>query len=258
MEKIIVCYKWVVDENDISVDYDGNIKMREPSYKVSLYDRNAIEAGTQLAEKCGAQCVALTAGDAKSEKSRKEALCAGPSEGFAVIDDALESADSLLTATILSAAISKIGDAQLVICGEGSGDVYAQQVGPRIAAALGWPLLTYATSIEVDGEKLRIKRDGSEGTELLEAVLPLVVTVAGDCNTPRMPGLKDVMGAGKKPFTIWSPSELNCSAEELVNGLATMEIIGNRPDRKNIVIKGSGKEAADEVIRGLISEGVLG
>ena len=258
MRKIVVCYKWVIDENDIVVDHSGKINLREPSYKVSLYDRNAIEAAVQLAGQYSAECVALTAGDEKSEKSKKDVLCAGPEEGFAIIDESLNAADSLVTASLLAAGINRIGEADIVFCGEGSGDVYAQQVGPRIAAMLGWPLVSYATSVEANGDTLTIKRETAEGVEVLEARYPLVVTVAGDSNIPRIPGIKDIMGAGKKPFTIWSPADLGEGLEEMMSGLRTTEVIGNMPDRKNIVIKGSSQEAAYEVVKALISEGVLG
>ena len=256
MPNILVCYKWVIEENDISVDFDGDLKMREPAYKVSLYDRNAIEAAVQLSEKTEMPCIALTCGDAKAEKSRKEALCAGPDQGYAVIDDALESADSYLTATVLASAIKKIGDIDVVLCGEGSGDMYAQQVGPRIAGALGWPLVAYATEIEPCEGGLQVKRAGADGIEILKASMPIVITVAGDCNTPRIAGIKAVMGAGKKPFEVFSLADVGIDGS--ASGLSVKQVIGNRPDRKNIRIQGDSSSIAAELVKSLIGEGVLG
>lgn len=257
MKKIVVCYKWVVDENDIAVDSDGRIQMRNPAYQVSLYDRNAIEEGVSLSEATGVPCIALTAGDSGVEKSRKEALCMGPSEGFAVEDDLLVAADSGGTAKTLAKAIEKIGDVDVVLCGEGSGDVYAHQVGPRIAALLGYPFVGYATSIKAEDDGLVITRSCSQGVETLKASCPIVISVAGDCNQPRLAGMKEILKAGKKPWTVYALDDLGLDAAEVAPAFARTKTIGNVPDRKNMVIKGSAEEIANEIVKNLIGEGVL-
>jgi electron transfer flavoprotein beta subunit len=258
MRKVVTCYKWVIDEADIKVDeMTRELKMKNPAYKISPYDRNAIEAGVQIAEKSDGLSVVLTAGTELVRKSRKDVLSSGPKEGYAVIDPDMEEADSLVTASVLGSALKKMGDVDIVLCGEGSGDVYAQQVGPRIAAFLGWPVISYAEKIEVQDDRVIVQRTVTEGVEVIEATLPVVITVAGDSNTPRVPTLKMVMEAGKKPFIEWYPTDVGVTSDTLKPGLKKLKVIGNIADRKQMMMEGDVEKAVDETVRRLIQDGVL-
>lgn len=255
MQHIAVCYKWVVDEKDIAVDGEGNLVMRNPAYKVSLYDRNAMEAAVALGEETGAEVVAFTVGDERASRSRKEAMSMGPARGIAVVDPSMGNADGLKTASVLASAIKAKGDFDVVICGEGSGDNYSQQVGPRIAAALDMPFVGYATDIKAEGDTLVLRRACPEGVQTLEATTPLVVSIAGDSNVPRIPGIKQILNAGKKPFELLGLAEVGCG--EAADTTQVVEVVGNLPDRKKIILKGDAADIAADLARNLVAEGVL-
>ena len=128
---IVVCYKIVPDEQDAVVQADRTLSFERAALKIGDYDLNAVEAGAQLASASGASLVSLTAGGdpVEDSKLKKAILARGPHENVAVKDASLPEAGSAVTARVLAAAVKQLDDVSLVLCGEGSADRYAQQVG---------------------------------------------------------------------------------------------------------------------------------
>jgi electron transfer flavoprotein beta subunit len=125
------------------------------------------------------------------------------------------------TARILAEVIgTRIPQYDLITCGEGSSDLYAQQVGPRLAELLGIPCVCFVQKLALEGGKLRAERRVEDGVEVVEAPLPALVTVLPDINTPRIPGVKDTLMAGKKPVTTIKKEELAGSFEGLLKTAA--------------------------------------
>lgn len=244
---IISCFKLVPEEQDIVVRSDNTLSFERAEWKISLYDLNAIEAGVKLSEETGNVSVVLTIGGKAVENSKlkKAALARGPAELYAVMDEGLETADSYATAEVLATAIKKIGNVSIVLCGEGSGDLYAQQVGPVLGHMLGFVSLNAVSKITILGEKMIVERALEDEVEVLEVDLPAVISVTTDINTPRITGLKEILAAGKKPVTTWSLSdlgvELNCKTQ-IVSTLAPPAM-----GRKNIIIEGDSEDKVDEL-----------
>ena len=254
--KTAACYKWIVADDCITVSPSGKLEVKDPQYDVSPYDRNAIEAGAQLAEKTEGLCVALSAGGENLVKSQKATLSAGPQEGYVVIDPVMEDADCMVAANVLAAAVEKIGGVDLVLCGEASSDTFSQQMAPRIAKQLGWPVATYVKEIEPGDGYITVTRELETCVEKQQLRLPAVVSILGDSNTPRMPKLKDVMGAGKKPFTKWTVAELGVGNTK--SGIETLSVTGNSTDRKTIMIAEDSLESTmEKLLKTLIDEGVV-
>ncbi|MGL5740819.1 MAG: putative electron transfer flavoprotein FixA, partial [Plesiomonas shigelloides] len=130
--KIITCYKCVPDEQDIVINNaDGSLDISKANVKISQYDLNAIEAACQLKQQIAdVQVIALSVGGKAltNAKGRKDVLSRGPDELLVVIDDQFEQALPQQTAAALVAAAQKSGF-DLIVCGDGSADLYAQQVG---------------------------------------------------------------------------------------------------------------------------------
>ncbi len=105
------------------------------------------------------------------------------------------------TSAALAAAIRGNIEFDLIICGEGSSDLYTQQVGPVLAEKLGIPCATYVNKLTYVEAENRIvaERKLDEGIEAVSIPLPALITVLPDINTPRIPSLKQVLGAAKKP-----------------------------------------------------------
>ncbi len=259
MPTIIACYKWVLDEQDIKIN-PGNLALDtgRAKYKISEYDRNAIEEAVLQAEKCGAHVASLTFGTSAAKQSLKDALSRGPEKAYWVNDAAAETADGFVTANVLAAALRKIGEYDMIICGEGSADTYGQQVGPRVATLLGIPAITFVTEMNIEGNKVIATRKIGDCTETVTAEFPVVVTVLPEINKPRIPSLKQVLGAAKKPVTEWKTADLGLSAEDLAPKNKIKSIKGFVMSRKNIMYKeGTPAEKVAGLVASLAKEGVL-
>ena len=168
--------------------------------------------------------MALSAGGKQLENSklRKSVLSRGPTEACMVVDDTLNSADTYFTASVLADAIRKIGKYDLVICGEGSADLYVQQVGIQLGELLNVATVNSVSKIDVQDDKLVVERNMEDCVEILEVPLPAVISVTADIYEQRIPNMRDILAAGKKPVTRWGLDEVSSasSATEVVSVLA--------------------------------------
>ncbi|SUG98148.1 Protein fixA [Salmonella enterica subsp. enterica] len=127
----------------------------------------------------------------------------GPDELIVVIDDQFEQALPQHTATALAAAAQKSGF-DLLICGDGSSDLYAQQVGLLVGEALNIPAINGVSKIlSLTDSTLTVERELEDEVETLSIPLPAVIAVSTDINTPQIPSMKAILGAAKKPVQVW-------------------------------------------------------
>lgn len=198
--RIAVAFKAVPDDQDIQVAADRTLDYSKAKETVSTYDLNAIELAARLAAD-GGEAVGVTVGPKAIDDSKlkKNVLARGLSRLYLAADDSLAGLDSRQTALALKDALAAAGDVDLVVCGDGSADDYAQQVDVQLAEALGWPVVTAACSVEAAGDGLKVSRALEDCVEDVEVSLPCVVSVTPDAAEPRIPGMKDILQAGKKP-----------------------------------------------------------
>ncbi|MEX1765179.1 putative electron transfer flavoprotein FixA, partial [Escherichia coli] len=187
--KIITCYKCVPDEQDIAVNNaDGSLDFSKADAKISQYDLNAIEAACQLKQQAAeGQVTALSVGGKAltNAKGRKDVLSRGPDELIVVIDDQFEQALPQQTASALAAAAQKAGF-DLILCGDGSSDLYAQQVGLLVGEILNIPAVNGVSKIiSLTADTLTVERELEDETETLSIPLPAVVAVSTDINSPQ-------------------------------------------------------------------------
>ena len=158
---IVAAFKVVPDDQDIQVSADGTLDYSKAKNTVSAYDLNAIEAAAQLAAANeGSNVVAVTVGgaDIDDSKLKKNVLARGVDELYMTADDACKGLDARATAVALAELVSKVGDFDVVLCGDGSADNYAQQVDVQLAAKLGLPVVTAATKITAKDGALEVER----------------------------------------------------------------------------------------------------
>ena len=239
--RIVVCYKIVPDADELSVNNDRSLNLKDAVMEIGQYDLRAVEEGARLAAATGGNVIALTVGGeiVTNSKLRKGILSRGPSEMMAVQDAELACADSLQTAKALKAAVEKIGGVDLVLCGEGSSDEYNQQVGNLLGGLLGWTTVNSVSKIDAAEDKLKLERSVEDGIELMEVSLPAVISVTSDINVPRIPSMKDILAAGKKPAEFCAAADLGgvAPAASCVNEVLAPQ----QRDRRQIII-----EKADE------------
>ena len=202
---IVVCCKVVPDDQDIQVAADGTLDYSKAKPIVSAYDLNAIEAAVQLAsahEDSKVVCVSVAPADIADSKLKKNILARGVDELYMTADDACKGLDAHAAAAALADLVAKAGEYDLILCGDGSADDYAQQVDVQLAARLGLPSVNGATKIEAGSGSVTVERTLEDVVEVVEAPLPCVVSVAPDIALPRIPGMKDILAAGKKPMGV--------------------------------------------------------
>lgn len=216
--KIVVAFKVVPDNQDIRILPDGSLDLSKAHAVVSAYDLNAIEAAAQLSKAHEALLVAITVGPARIDdsKMKKNVLARGVDELIMLADDAYADMDAHATAAALSGLIGEIDGCDLVVCGDGSADDYAQQTEVQLASQLGLPVVTSATRVSVEDGSAQVERTLEDVVEVVRVALPAVVSVTPDAALPRIPGMKDILAAGKKPSK-------TVAADKLVE--STLEVI---------------------------------
>lgn len=187
----------VPEEQDIVVTAQRTLNFDCADAKISQFDLNTIEAATQLAGADG-NVAALSVGGSllDNTKVRKDVLSRGPNELLLVQDAQLDNALPKDTAQVLAAAARKIGF-DLLLFGEGSGDLYAQQVGLLVGEMLQLPTVNAVSQVELLDNRVRVERTLEEEVEILELPLPAVLCVTSDINAPKIPSMKAILGAGK-------------------------------------------------------------
>lgn len=255
---IVVCIKLTPDAEDIEVRPDGTISLERAEWKIGSFDLQALEAGVRLAEATGGKVTALSAGPARINQSKlkKDVLSRGPDELVLVTDEALADADTYTTAGVLAAAIQKQGPVDLVLCGEGSADLYFQQAGLQLGEMLGWPTVNAVGKIELENGRLVLERSLEDEVEVLESPLPAVLSVTTDINPPRLPTMKEIINAGKKPVSEWTLADL--SVADLRPRVQVLQSIAPpQVERKQIVLSGEPREVAQALVKALTQDGVL-
>jgi len=180
-------------------------------------------------------------------------LAMGLDEAYLVADERLLSASHLATAKAIAAVVKKVG-ADLVLAGEATVDNYTGQIPARVAAELGWPVITYARELKVEGGRVVARRDLEDHVEVVEAPLPAVVSVTREINQPRIPTLLAIRAAMKKPISRLTLADLGIGVEPKISAAYKPLVI----QRKKVVIKdGTPEEKAEKLIQYLRQEGVI-
>lgn len=254
MYNIIACCKWVLDEAELSVNPDQSVDYSRAEYKLSLYDRQAIEAAAQLAPVLEGKAIGLTFGPDVPKTLVKDALSRRLDELYYVNDARAARSDAVVTSAVLTAAIKKIENVGLIICAEGAGDTYARQIPCRIAAALSLPLVTSVCEVSVDGDVLTATRRLESELQKITVRLPAVIAVLPEVNEPPIPGMKAIITAGKKPVQTVNADELGA---DMIPLSLELKETGFVMRRKGIRFEGSPEEIATSLKDALMREGVL-
>ena len=172
------------------------------------FDEQAVEAALRIKDAHGGKITVLMLGKDLVANVIKKTLAMGADELVTVWDDAFEGGDSYATAQALAAAIRKIGKYDLIFCGRQAADTDAGQVGPGIAEIIGIPCVTFAKSVNVAGERVKVERSVLNGYEVMEAPMPCVITVSNELGKPRYPSLRGTMAARAKQPVTWNAKDL--------------------------------------------------
>ena len=250
---IIVCAKQVVDVSEIKID-PGTKKpiLQGVPQKISDIDKNAMEEAIKIKEKHGGKITVLTVGTSDAKERIKELLAMGADEGVLVV--APEKYDYHVVVSLLAEAVKKIGEYDLILCGEASIDMFSGQVGPQLAGLLNIPQITYAQKIDASKDKVVADRNMGDKAVTTESSYPVLVTVTKEINEPRLPSLMQILAAANKPINEWSADSLLSGVNPVVE---TVDLKGVSMERKNIVFKDDIDESVKQLVDNLAKEGLL-
>jgi electron transfer flavoprotein beta subunit len=263
LPRITVCLKHSVDVTQLKADPSTRrLVTAGAPRKISDFDKNALEEAVRLKEKLGGEVVTLTVCAEEAKTSIREALAMGSDRGYAVRDDALEASDTLATSHVLAEAVKKIGQFDLILCGEASVDGFSSQIGPRLAELLNLPVITYARKVRFENGLVTVERSLEDRYETVKTETPAVVTVTKEINEPRIPSLMAIMKASKKEIVNWTLTDIGVpsgSVGETGSGVRISEVLAPKVERKRITVDGeSPSEKAAKLVAALIQEGVVG
>ncbi len=223
-------------------DSDGVLDRDATDAVLDEINERAVEAALQIKEAGDAEVTVLTMGPDRATDAIRKALSMGADKAVHLSDEALAGSDAITTARALAKAIGTVGDVDLVIAGNEASDGRGGAMAAMVAEILGFPALTHAREVTVDGTALTVKRETDDGVTFLSADLPAVVSVGEKINEPRYPSFKGIMAAKKKPVTTLSLADAGIDAGEvgLGNALTTVTSASPKPP------KAAGEKIEDE------------
>lgn len=241
--KILVPVKRVVDAYvSIRVKSDGS-GVDTDNVKMSLnpFCEIALEEAIRLKEAGKAtEVVLVSVGTSEIETVIRSGLAMGADRAIRV--DADNDVEPLAVAKILKHVV-ETEDAGLVITGKQSIDGDNNQTGQMLSALLGWPQATFASEVELDGDRAKVTREIDGGLETLTLPLPAVITTDLRLNEPRYPTLPNIMKAKKKPLDVVALSDTGVDASKR----QTVLNVSPPAERSAGVIVGSVGELVDKL-----------
>ncbi|MDE1156906.1 MAG: electron transfer flavoprotein subunit beta/FixA family protein [Neorhizobium sp.] len=247
--KILVPVKRVVDYNvKIRVKPDGSgVELANVKMSMNPFDEISVEEALRLKEKGQAEeVVVVSIGPAKAEETLRTALAMGADRAILIETD--ETVEPLAVAKLLKGVV----DAEqpgLVIVGKQAIDDDSNQTGQMLAALLGSAQATFASKIEISGDKASVTREVDGGLQTIEVKLPAVVTTDLRLNEPRYASLPNIMKAKKKPLDKKTPADFGVDVSPRLKVLKTEEPGGRKAGIK--------VKSVDELVGALKTAGII-
>jgi electron transfer flavoprotein beta subunit len=192
----VVLIKQVPDTKRITgkaMNDDGTVNRSALPAIFNPEDLNALELALQIKDKFGGKITVITMGLPAAGAILRDSLYRGADDAILLTDPKCAASDTLATSYILSCAVKKV-DYDIVLCGRQAIDGDTAQVGPQLAEKLGVPQITYVEElIKLNGKTLTVRRNIGAGWQQVRAKLPVLLTVTGDANVPRVASAKKMM-----------------------------------------------------------------
>lgn len=255
--KILVCIKQVPDSEAKVTAQDGQASWGEAPLVINPFDEYAVEGALQQKEAQNASVTAVCIGGEPAREALKHALAMGADEAILVSDPALAGLDTQGAARVLAAVAQKIGDVDLIVFGRQTLDNGAGLTPAQTARILGWPLLSLAGSIRIEGQKISVERVIEEGRQTVSASLPAAVSVVQSIGEPRYPSFMGIRKAAKAEIPAWTLAELGLAAPA---ALVTRTALAAPPAREaacEIIAGETPDEIADKLADKILAEKVL-
>lgn len=221
--KVLVPVKRVVDYNvKIRVKADGSgVDLANVKMSMNPFDEIALEEAIRLKEAGKAEeIIAVSIGPQKAQETIRTALAMGADRGILITCD--DEVEPLAVAKLLKAVVDE-EKPDLVILGKQAIDDDSNQTGQMLSALLGWPQGTFASKLELDGDKARVTREVDGGAQTVVLNMPCIVTTDLRLNEPRYASLPNIMKAKKKPLDEKTATDYGVDISPRLKVLETVE-----------------------------------
>ena len=254
---IAICVKSVPDPelySSITLDpVTKTLKREGVNAVVNPADKHALELGIQLKEQYGANVTLISMGPPDAQKQLREALSYGADAAVLLSDRKFGGADSLATSYILAQGLKKAGRFDLILAGNESADGATTHVPSQLGEWLGLPHVMEVVECRMTEDSTAIVRKKADGKYYeFEVRLPAVIAVAKEINKVRIPKIKDIFAAKKKPLDIYTAEDFEDLDFKYVGlkGSPTQngELHEVSYGRQAIQIDGSADEIAAEIL----------
>ena len=221
--KVLVPVKRVVDYNvKVRVKADEtDVDLANVKMSMNPFDEIAVEEAVRLKERgVVSEVVAVSCGPAACQETLRSAMAMGADRGILVECDT--ELQPLAVAKLLKAVCEKEAPS-VVICGKQAIDDDSNQTGQMLGALMDWPQATFASKVELTGDKVTVTREIDGGLETLSMLLPAVVTTDLRLNEPRYATLPNIMKAKKKPLDTLAAGSLGVDIEPRLKTIKVCE-----------------------------------
>ena len=267
--QIVACIKQVPDTTQVEVDpVTGTLVREGVPFILNPFDTHALEESLLLKDRYGFHVTAISMGPPNTEVTLRKALALGIDKVVLLSDRAFGGADTLATSMVLAEAIKKLSreeEVAIVFCGRQTIDGDTAQVGPGIATRLNYAQLTMVDSIEgvdMQSKKVIVRRKLEGRHEIIEAPLPVMISVLRDINHCRYPAVPRRLMVEDAEVMLWDNKELKLDPETVgLRGSPTQVRKIFSPERIKGEILGDGinspEEAACMLVETLLEKDVI-
>jgi len=221
---VVVCVKQIPDPAaPAALDPGTKTLVRTGKLIMDDSDNYGVEMALQLAAGEGDEVTLVSMAPGGETSGLRTGLAMGAARAILISDDALAGSDALGTAKVLAAAIRR-ANPDLVVMATESTDGYTGTLPVQVAELLGFPSVTFAKAIAVDGGTVKVERQTEAGFDEVVCPMPAVVTVTAGVVEPRYPSFKGIMAAKSKPVDVVTVADIGLEAGQVGATGARQEI----------------------------------
>jgi electron transfer flavoprotein beta subunit len=228
---------------------------------INPLDKHAVEAALEMKDLFGAEVILLSMAPVDAQPVLREALAMGADRAVLLSDKAFAGSDTLATARILTRGIRKIGEFDLIFCGNFTLDGSTAQVPSQVAEFLDIPNVMHVCDMKIPNPRtLLLIQKIEQGTVKLEAEPPVLVSFTKQANKPRYISFMEILSAEKREIRIWDNAVLNM--DETLIGLKgsptqMADLLLQSKQRKGIRLTGNPEEIARQLADKIHQLGII-
>lgn len=218
--KIVILVKQVPEADKIAVDPDTGTLIREGVAAIlNPYCEYALDQAVKLKEdnpELNIEISAISMGPPQAKMALFRCLELGADKAYLLSDRKFAGSDVWATSTALKEGVVKlVPNFDLILTGKQAIDGDTAQVPAETAEQLSIPQITYGVDVKINNKRVEVKREVETGYQILSARMPALVTMSKGSNIRRLPSIKAVLEARKKPLEIYSANDLNIDEEKI-------------------------------------------